>query len=109
MGTSDGGASHMDASVTSGAITATKFAVDSLRAYLATMVRNDAVVYRTKEPPLRYACPRCFGDRKIQFLQDLKVYCGGFRCPDCKVTYPVDERKQAKVTSVRAPRALPLP
>jgi hypothetical protein len=32
----------MDASVISGAITATKFAVNSLRAYLATMVRNES-------------------------------------------------------------------
>ncbi len=148
----------MDASVISGAMSATKFAVDALRAYAATMVRNEsagkiaealdhllslqstlfdlraqlaeiqqenfelraklrersewdeqssiyglvetkggAVVYRTKEPPLRYACPKCFGDRKIQFLQDLKVYSGDYRCPDCKVTYPVDERKQAKL------------
>jgi hypothetical protein len=53
--------------------------------YGIVTTKGGATVYRTKEPPLRYTCPKCYADQKIQFLQDLRVMSGDYRCASCKV------------------------
>lgn len=62
--------------------------------YGIVTTKGGATVYRTKEPPMRYACPKCYADQKIQFLQDLRVMSGDYRCPSCKVAYSVDGHQE---------------
>jgi hypothetical protein len=55
-----------------------------LAQYSLTNTSGGAVVYASKGTPTHYACPNCITERKIQILQDLGPYSGGFVCPGCK-------------------------
>ena len=65
------------------------------RKYSLVQAPGGAMVYRTKDPPAHYACPKCYGDRKIVFLQDKRVMSGEYACPGCGKHFMVDGPKQA--------------
>lgn len=42
-----------------------------------------AMVYRFKGEPQHYVCPRCYEDRRLHMLQDMKGHSGLWQCPSC--------------------------
>jgi len=52
-----------------------------------------AIVYYNGTPPARYACPVCFQERKIHFLQDMQQLSGMFNCPACGKPFKCNVRR----------------
>ncbi len=40
--------------------------------------------------PQYYACPRCFEEKRLQYLQKKRNAFGDFQCPNCNANYPID-------------------
>ena len=59
--------------------------------YTLITTSGGAVVYRTAGPPAHFACPRCFEDRKLQFLQPDVGYSGRALCPGCGNGYQLKD------------------
>ncbi|NRA17469.1 MAG: hypothetical protein HRU04_18425 [Oceanospirillaceae bacterium] len=64
-----------------------------LAAYEVVVTEGEGLVFKSKESPLRYACPSCIQIKSIQFLQDKKSPDGSFVCDGCKNSYYINPKK----------------
>ena len=67
---------------------------EKIGSYKLTQTPGGAVVHASIGEPPHFVCPSCVNERKLQILQDRRTMAGLFRCPGCKVEYPIKpERK----------------
>jgi len=61
--------------------------------YELVRTSGSAVVYRFMGDPEHYACPSCFGSKKLHILQDTRTISGKYRCTGCGSDFPVEPAK----------------
>jgi glutaredoxin-related protein len=57
--------------------------------YQRAQTEGGAVVYVFTGTPKHYACPSCFSQQILQFLQEQHAASGTFACPGCRASYPI--------------------
>lgn len=61
--------------------------------YTLAKTQGGAVVYKSKDEPIHYACPSCVNKHELQFLQEEGGYSGDSICPGCGIRFPVEPQK----------------
>ena len=62
---------------------------DRISEYEMYVAPGKGVVYKSIKAPLHFICPACVEKKQIQILQDHDLMSGEFKCPNCKVDFPV--------------------
>ncbi|MDP3517163.1 MAG: hypothetical protein Q8S94_08345 [Pseudohongiella sp.] len=62
---------------------------DIIGQYQLVATAGGAVVFKSNEEPLHFACPSCAQSKEIHILQDNRLIVGTFTCTKCKAQYPV--------------------
>jgi hypothetical protein len=57
--------------------------------YQPEKTEGGAMVYVFTSTPKHYACPSCFSQQILQFLQETHAASGTFACPGCRASYPI--------------------
>ena len=67
----------------------------------------EPTVYKSKSEPKHYICPACADSKKLQILQDKRVYAGLFICPSqsCRMEYPIKTSTLSKPVTINKPGA----
>ena len=81
---------------------------DSRIQYNLRQTPGGAVVYESvSQAPKHYMCPSCMNNRQLHILQRVNTRSGQFECPNCRVTYRVEQSQKVKYGRQQRRRRLP--